>query len=64
MENQPPIGIDNEGHLVVKNRAWRRKAKTQAQLEGKPKSFYTTKQTKKRKKKNGKTVKVRKKSSK
>ena len=52
MDNQ--LTPDNNGNLVVKNRAWRRKRKNLAQLEGKSKKFYTTKRKNKRKKKKGK----------
>ena len=58
------VGISNEGTIVTKNRAWRRRRKNTAELEGKPKNYYTTKQVKTRKKKNGKKIKVRKKHSK
>ena len=56
-----------EGNLFRRalNRLQRRKFKNRAQVEGKPsKKYYTTKQTKTRKKKNGKKVQVRKTSSK
>lgn len=58
------LGLSNEGTIIRKNRAWRRARRNTAQLEGKPKNYYTTKQTHTRRKKNGKVVKVRKKSSK
>lgn len=42
-------GFDNEGNIVVKNRAWRRKFKNRAQLERKKsKKFYTKKKRSKR----------------
>lgn len=53
------IGIDNQGRVVAKNRAYRRKAKTVAQLEGKSKNFYTKKKTKTRRR-HGKNKIVRK----
>ena len=55
-----------EGNLFRRalNRLQRRKFKNRAQVEGKSKKYYTTKQTKTRKKKNGKKVQVRKTSSK
>lgn len=53
-------GIDNNGNIVAKNRAYRRKAKTVAQLEGKTKNYYTKKKTKKRRSKNGKVKVIRK----
>lgn len=58
------VGFNNDGEVVVKNRAYRRRKITVAELDGKSKKFYTTKQTKTRKKKNGKTTKIRKKSRK
>ncbi len=64
MENKVAVGFDNSGGVVFKNRAYRRRQITTTDMEGKPRSFYTTKQTKLRKKKNGKTVKIRKKSRK
>lgn len=56
------VGFDNSGNLVAKNRAYRRKRRTTAELNGLPKSYYTTKQVKTRRKKNGKRTQVRKKS--
>lgn len=42
------VGFDNNGNIVVKNRAWRRKFKNRAQLEKKrSKKFYTKKRSKK-----------------
>lgn len=55
------VGIDNSGNIVAKNRAYRRRHRTIAQLENKSKKFYTTSQVRKRKR-NGKTTKIRKKS--
>lgn len=47
----PKAGFDNEGHVVVKNRAYRRRWRNRAMLEGKPsKKWYTTKRTKSRRK--------------
>ena len=49
MENKTKVGIDNNGRIVVKNRAYRRMRKNLAMIEGKKsKKFYTTKQTHKR----------------
>ena len=58
----PTVGLDNSGNVVTRNRAWRRRRKTASQLDGLSKKYHTTKQTIKRRKKNGKIVKVRKKS--
>lgn len=57
------LGLDNSGEVVVKNRAWRRRRKNVADIEGKPHKYYTTKQVKVRKKKSGKRTKITKKSS-
>lgn len=46
----PKAGFDNQGNVVVKNRAYRRAWKNRAMLEGRPKKYYTTKRTKNRKK--------------
>lgn len=47
----PKVGFNNQGQVVTKNRAYRRRWKNRAMLEGKPsKKWYTTKQTKSRKK--------------
>lgn len=62
MENQVQAGFDNQGNIVVKNRQYRRRRRNVAELEGRSKKFYTTKQVKIRRKKNGKQVKIRKKS--
>lgn len=44
------VGFDNNGHIVVKNRAWRRRAKNRAQLEKrKSKKFYTKKRKSRKK---------------
>lgn len=38
------VGFDNNGQVVIKNRAWRRNFKNRAQLENrKSKKFYTQK---------------------
>ena len=48
----PKAGFDNEGHVVVKNRAYRRRWKNRAMLEGKKsKKYYTQKKKKSRRKK-------------
>lgn len=52
-------GLNNQGQVVVKNRAYRRKVKTLSQLEGKTKNYYTKKKTKKRTR-NGKIKIIRK----
>ena len=50
-ETQPKVGIDNNGGILVNNRAWRRSWKNRAMIEGKPsKKWYTTKKTKSRRK--------------
>lgn len=61
--SSPQVGFTNDGQLVVKNRWYRRQKRTTAQLDGLSKKYYTTKQTKVRKR-NGKTIKIRKKSGK
>ena len=49
--DSPKVGIDNEGQIVVKNRAYRRRWKTRAELEGRrSKHFYTKSHKNKRKK--------------
>lgn len=63
MSNDAQVGIGKDGTLVVKNRKWRRTRISTAEMEGKPKSYFTTKQIKTRKK-NGKRVKRVKKSRK
>lgn len=63
MENNIQVGFSNTGEIVVKNRAYRRKKRTIADLDGLPRSYYTTKQTKTRRR-NGKQTKIRKKSRK
>lgn len=62
-ENNPQVGFSNTGEIIVKNRAYRRRRINTAQLDGLSKKYYTTEQTKTRKR-NGKTIKIRKKSSK
>lgn len=48
---KPKVGINNQGSIVVKNRAWRRIWKNRAMIEGKcSKKWYTTKMTKSRRK--------------
>lgn len=48
----PKVGFDNDGHVVVKNRAFRRRWKYRATMEGKKsKHFYTKKHNKTRRKK-------------
>lgn len=44
------IGFDNEGQVVAKNRAYRRKRITIAELDNLPKKFYTKSKKNKRKK--------------
>ena len=44
------VGFDNQGNVIVKNRAYRRRWKNRAMMEGRPKKYYTTKMTKKQKK--------------
>ena len=46
----PKAGFDNQGNIVVKNRAYRRRWQNRAMLEGRSKKYYTTKRTKKRRK--------------
>lgn len=54
----PKVGFDNNGGVVVKNRAYRRMWKNRAMMENRPsKKYYTTKQTHIRIR-NGKRVKV------
>lgn len=62
-KNNTQVGFTNDGDIVVKDRAWRRRRKNSAELDGLSKKFYTTKRIKTRKR-NGKTTKIRKKSSK
>lgn len=52
MENEKTrVGFNNQGQLVVKNRAYRRRWKNLAQIEGrKSKKYYTTKRKKNRRK--------------
>ena len=50
-QEAPKAGFDNQGHVIVKNRAYRRRWRNRAMLEGqKSKKFYTTKRKKNRKK--------------
>ena len=43
------VGFDNNGQIVIKNRAWRRKFKNRAQLENKKSNkFYTKKKRSKK----------------
>ena len=58
-EEKTLAGFNNKGQIVVKNRAYRRKRKTVAELEGKSKNYYTKKKTKVRRK-NGKSKVIRK----
>lgn len=46
VEYSPKVGFTEQG-IVVKNRAYRRKWKNRAQLEGKPRGFYTKKKKRK-----------------
>lgn len=48
--------VGDNGLLRNRNRRSRRNFKTQAQVEGKNKNYYTTKRYLKRRKKNGKTI--------
>lgn len=43
LDNKSPlIGLNNDGQIVIKNRAYRRKRKNTAELEGhKSKHYYT-----------------------
>ena len=52
-------GLNNKGQIVVKNRAYRRRSKTTAELEGKTRNYYTKKKTKTRRR-HGKNKVVRK----
>lgn len=63
VEYSPQVGFGNNGNIVVKNRAYRRTWKNRAMLEGRPKKYYTTKQTHIRIR-NGKRTKVSKNTSK
>lgn len=46
----PQVRIDPEEGIIIKNRAYRRRWKNRAMLEGKPsKKWYTTKRRKNRK---------------
>lgn len=59
MEDKTPIGLDNSGQIVVKNRAFRRLRRNTAELEGRKSKHYYTK-----KKANGKKSRKSKKYSK
>lgn len=49
-EISPQVGFDNDGNVVVKNRAWRRRKLNRAMIEGKRSNkFYTQKKKGKRK---------------
>jgi hypothetical protein len=53
-DKSPKVGLDNDGHMVIKNRAYRRKRKNLAELEGrKSKHFYTKRRANGRKAKRG-----------
>lgn len=52
-------GLNNRGQIVVKNRAYRRKHRTMAELNGLSRNYYTKKKTKKRTR-NGKVKVIRK----
>lgn len=43
---KPEIRFNTDGQVFVRNRAWRRKRKTKADLDNKPKKFYTKKRRK------------------
>lgn len=59
VDNKSPfVGLDNDGHIVIKNRAYRRKRKSTAELEGRKSKHYYTR------KKNGKKSRKSKKNSK
>lgn len=45
----PQVRIDPEEGIIIKNRAYRRRWKNRAMMEGKPKGFYTKKKKGKRK---------------
>ena len=46
----PKVGINNQGEIVVKNRAYRRRWINRAMMEGRPsKKWYTKKKKAKRK---------------
>lgn len=44
------VGFDNNGQVVIKNRAWRRKFKNRAQLENRKSNKFYTKKKKRSKK--------------
>ena len=46
-DKSPLVGLSNDGQLVIKNRAYRRRWKNTAELEGrKSKHYYTKKRSK------------------
>ena len=55
LDNKSPlIGFNNDGQIVIKNRAYRRKRKNTAELEGrKSKHYYTKRRRNGRKAKRG-----------
>ena len=55
LDNKSPlIGLNNDGQIVIKNRAYRRKRKNTAELEGrKSKHYYTKRSRNARKAKRG-----------
>lgn len=55
LDNKSPlIGLNNDGQIVIKNRAYRRKRKNTAELEGhKSKHYYTKRRRNGRKTKRG-----------
>ena len=47
LDNKSPlIGLNNNGQVVIKNRAYRRKRKNTAELEGRKSKHYYTKRRK------------------
>lgn len=55
LDNKDPrIGLDNNGNIVIKNRAYRRRRKNTAELENrKSKRYYTKRRKNGRKAKRG-----------
>lgn len=55
LDNKDPrIGLDNNGNIVIKNRAYRRRRKNTAELENrKSKRYYTKRRKNGRKTKRG-----------
>lgn len=45
----PKAGFDNQGHVIVKNRAYRRRWRNRAELEGRPRGYYTKKKSRRKK---------------